>query len=116
MLCAVAQVCLTLCDPMDYSPPGSPVHGDSPGQNTGVGCHALSPGDLPNQRIEPRPPALQADSLPSEQPGKPENTEVGSLSLLQASSVTSGATGEAHTRGGGDLIAFLNNVIYNLSK
>ena len=27
---------------------GSSVHGDSPGKNTGVGCHALFPGDLPN--------------------------------------------------------------------
>ena len=82
--CAVVtQVCLTLCNPMDCSPPGSPVHGDSPGQNTGVSCHALSPGDLPSPGIEPRPPALQADSLPSEPPGKPRNTGVGSLSLLQ---------------------------------
>ena len=31
------------------------------------------PGDLPNSGIEPRPPALQADSLPSEPPGKPLN-------------------------------------------
>ena len=31
------------------------------------------PGDLPNPGIEPRPPALQADSLPSELPGKPVN-------------------------------------------
>ena len=30
-----------------------------------------SPGDLPNPRIEPRSPALQADSSPSEPPGKP---------------------------------------------
>ena len=29
------------------------------------------PGDLPNPRIEPRSPALQADTLPSEPPGKP---------------------------------------------
>ena len=29
------------CDPVDYSPTGSSVHGDSPGKNTGVGCHAL---------------------------------------------------------------------------
>ena len=35
------QVCLTLCDPMDCSPPGSSVHGDSLVKNTGVGCHAL---------------------------------------------------------------------------
>ena len=41
------------------------------------------PGDLPNPGIEPRSPALQADSLPSEPPGKPKNIGVGSLSLLQ---------------------------------
>ena len=39
--CLVAQSCLTLCDPMDCSPPVSSVRGDSPGKNTGVGCHAL---------------------------------------------------------------------------
>ena len=43
----------------------------------------LSPGDLPNPGIEPRSPALQADSLPTEPPGKPQNPGVGSLSLLQ---------------------------------
>ena len=35
------QLCPTLCDPMDYSAQGFPVHRDSPGNNTGVGCHAL---------------------------------------------------------------------------
>ena len=40
------------------------------------------PGDLPNPGIKPRSPALQADSLISEPPGKPKNTGVGSLSLL----------------------------------
>ena len=40
-LLLVAQSCLTLCNPMDYSSPDSSVHGDSPGKNTGVGCHAL---------------------------------------------------------------------------
>ena len=33
--------CLTLCDPIDGSPPSSPVPKDSPGKNTGVGCHFL---------------------------------------------------------------------------
>ena len=33
------QSCPTLCDPMDGSPPGSPIPWDSPGKNTGVGCH-----------------------------------------------------------------------------
>ena len=42
-----------------------------------------SPGDLPNPGIKPRSPALQADSLPSNPPGKPKNTGVGSLSLFQ---------------------------------
>ena len=52
--------CPTLCDPMDNSPPGSSVHGvypparllcpwDSPGENTGVGCHALPQGIFPTQ-------------------------------------------------------------------
>ena len=43
----VAQLCPTLCDPMDCSPPGSSDHGDSPGKNTGVGCHALLQRNLP---------------------------------------------------------------------
>jgi len=42
-----------------------------------------SPGDLPNPGIESRSPALQVDSLPAEPQGKPKNTGVGSLSLLQ---------------------------------
>ena len=44
MLATLLQSCLTLYDPMDYSLPGSIVHGDSPGKNIGVGCHALSRG------------------------------------------------------------------------
>ena len=43
----------------------------SPGQNTGVGSLIPSPGDLPNPGTEPRSPALQADYLPTEPPGKP---------------------------------------------
>ena len=68
-----AQSCPTLCDPMDCILPDSPVHGDSLGKNTGVGLPFPSPGDLPDPGIEPRFPALQADSLPSESPGKPRN-------------------------------------------
>ena len=37
--------------------------------------------DPPNAGIEPKSPALQADSLPSETPGRPKNTGVSSLSL-----------------------------------
>ena len=52
-LCTVAQSCLTLCDPMDCSLPGSSVHGDSPGKNSGVGCHALLQGIVPTQGSNP---------------------------------------------------------------
>ena len=34
------QSCPTLCNPIDGSPPGSPPW-DSPGKNSGVGCHFL---------------------------------------------------------------------------
>ena len=53
VLCLVAQSCLTLCDLMDCSPLGSSVHGDSPGKNTGVGCHALLQGIFPTQGLNP---------------------------------------------------------------
>ena len=43
----------------------------------------LLPGDLPNPGIKPRSPKLQVDCLPSEPPGKPKNTGMGSLSVLQ---------------------------------
>ena len=68
----VLQLCLTLCNPVDSSPPGSFVHGDSPGKNTGEGKNICPPPeDLPNPGIESRSPTLQADSLPYEPPGKP---------------------------------------------
>ena len=51
---------------------------NSPGQNTGVGSFPWV-----NRGIEPRSSALQMDSLPAEPQGKPKNTGVGSLSLLQ---------------------------------
>ena len=44
----VAQSCLTLCNPMDYSPPGSSVQ-NSLGKNTGVGCHFLIQRVFPTQ-------------------------------------------------------------------
>ena len=49
VLCLVAQSCPILCDPMNCSPPGSSFHGDSPGKNIGVGCHALLQGIFPTQ-------------------------------------------------------------------
>ena len=52
-LCLVAQSYLTLCYPMDYSLPDPSVLGDSPGKNTGVGCHALLQGIFSTQGSNP---------------------------------------------------------------
>ena len=64
---------LTLCDPVDCSPPRSSAHGDFPGTNTRVGCHPLLQGIFPTQGLNPqcKQCPTQADSLLSELPGKP---------------------------------------------
>ena len=67
----VAQLCPTLCNPKDCSPPGSSVLG-FPRQEYWSGLPCPSPGDVSNPEIDPRSPALQMDSIPSEPPGKPE--------------------------------------------
>ena len=73
----VAQSCRTLCDPKDYT-----VHEIL--QATILEWVAFtSPGGFPNPGIDPRSPALWTDSLPAEPQGKPKNTGVGSLFLLQ---------------------------------
>ena len=51
--CAVLCRSVTLCDTMNCSPPGSSVHGDSPGKNTGVDCYALLLGIFPTQGSNP---------------------------------------------------------------
>ena len=83
-MCLVPQSCPTLCDPMDDSPPGSSVHGESPSKNTRVRCHALLlQGIFPTQGSNPGLPHCRQIPLPTEPSGKPKNTGVGSLSLLQ---------------------------------
>ena len=65
----VAQLCLTLCNPMDYSLPGSSIHGIFQARVLEWVAISFS-GDLPDSGIKPRPPTLQADTLPCEAPGK----------------------------------------------
>ena len=77
-----AQLCPTLCNPIDCTLPGSSVHGIL--QARILEWVAMpSSGDLPHPGIKPRSPALQVDSLLSEAPGKLKNTGEGNLSLLQ---------------------------------
>ena len=65
----VSQLCLTLCNPMDGSLPGSSVHGILKAKYW-VGLPFPSPGDLPHPGIKPQSPALQADSVLSDPPEK----------------------------------------------
>ena len=61
----------------------APLSMGFPWQEYWSGLPCTPPGDLPNPGIELGSPALQADSLPAESPGKPKNTGVGKLSLFQ---------------------------------
>ena len=72
----VTQSCLTLCDPVDYT-----VHGILQARLLEWVAFPFCRSSQPE--IEPRTPELQEDSLPAEPQGKPKNTGVGSLSLLQ---------------------------------
>ena len=65
----ITQSYLTLCNPMDYT-----VHGILQARVLEWVAIPFS-GDIPNSGIEPRSPALQADSLPAEPPGKPKILE-----------------------------------------
>ena len=67
---------------MDCSLPDSSADGIL--QNTGVVSLLPSPGDLPDPEIEQGSPALQADSLSTETPGKPTNLD----SILQSRDIT----------------------------
>ena len=75
-VCLVTQLCPTLRDPIDCSPPGSSVHGDSPGKNTGVGCHALLQGIFPTQGLNPGLPHCRRILYCLEPPGKMSVSEV----------------------------------------
>ena len=67
----VAQLCLTLCSPVNHSPQAPLFMGFSR-QECWSGLLFPSPGDLPNPGLEPGSPTLQADSLLSELQGKPK--------------------------------------------
>ena len=78
----VAQLCPTLCDPMDCSLPGASVHGILQERILEWVAVPFSRGSSqPRDRTQVS--ELQADSLLPEPPGKPKNVGVGSLSLLE---------------------------------
>ena len=61
--CLVTKLCLTLCDPMDYSPSGSSAHGISQARILEWVAISFSM-DLPNPGLKPTYPVCQVDSLP----------------------------------------------------
>ena len=71
----VTQSCPTLCNPMDCVAHQAPLSTGFSRQEYWSGLPFPSPGDLPDPGIEPRSPALQADALTSEPPGKPLNSK-----------------------------------------
>ena len=82
----VTLLCLTLCNPMDCSPPVSSVHGILR-QEYCSGLPCPPPGDLPNPAIEPGSPALQADSLLSETPGKQRSLDLVLKNYIRLNSI-----------------------------
>ena len=89
-----AQLCRVLCvrsrsvvsDSLrshGLQPTGLPCPWGYSRQECWSGLPCPPPGDFPDPGVEPRSPALQADSLPAEPPGKPKNIGVGSLYLVQ---------------------------------
>ena len=71
--CSVAQSCLTLCDVMDCSPPGSSVHGILQARILEWVASISSPGDLSHPGIEPlslESPAMAGEFFTAEPPGK----------------------------------------------
>ena len=97
-LSAVAQLCLSLCDPRDCDPPGSSVHWASPGKNTGVSCHTSS----------------RASSQPRNQRSPTQ------VSHTAGGSFTSRATREAHEYWSGQPVPasglFLTPITFTLGK
>ena len=70
MCVSVSQSSPDSLKPLGLKPPKLLCPWDSPGKNTGVGCHSFLQGNLPDPGTEPGSPALQADSLLPEPPGK----------------------------------------------
>ena len=78
----VAQLCPTLCDPMDCTCQ-APLSMGFSRQDYWGGLPFPSPGDLPNPGIEPGSPTSQAGCLPFEPPGKPYLLHMGALLVVR---------------------------------
>ena len=71
----VTPSCPTLCDPVDCKPSRLLCPWDSPGKNTGVGCHALLQGTFPTQELDPGLLHCRQILYPMSQQGNPRTLE-----------------------------------------
>ena len=122
------QSCLTLCNLVDCRAYQAPLSVRFCRQEYWSGVPCPPPGDLPNPRIEPRSPTLQADSLQSEPPGKPMNAGVaypfsrGSsrprnwtrVSCIPGGFFTSWATRKVHSSPNHGSVRRVSNSVYRL--
>ena len=86
------------CHPMDSSPPGTSVHGDSPGKNTGVDCHSLLQGIFPTQGLNPGPPHCRRILYHLSHKGNPRILEWVAYPLLQGILTQESNQGLLHCR------------------
>ena len=98
--CLVTQLCPTLCDPEDYSPLDSSVHRDSPGKNTGVGCHALPQGIFSTQESNPGLPHCRRILYCLSHRGSPRTLEWVAYPFSRGSSPPRNRTRVSCTAGG----------------
>ena len=105
----VTQLCPTLCDPVDIACQ-APLSMGFSRQEYWSGLPFPSPGDLPNPGIEPGSPALQADALSSEPPGKPPRTGDKRPNIIKDAPFThySGNYKSLGSHKAGDQISFRN--------
>ena len=100
LLYLISQLCLTLCNPHGLQPTRFLCPWEFSRQVYWSGLPSLPPGDLPNPGIEPRPPALQVDSLLLEPSGKPKNMEWVACPISRGYSWPRNQTGKSCITGG----------------
>ena len=83
----VAQSCLTLCNLMDCSPPGSSVHGDSPMARI-LECYALLQRIFPTQGSSQGLPNCRWILYPLSHEGSPHTTCILDNSLVKTTQIT----------------------------
>ena len=94
------SACLTLCNPMDCNPPGSSVHGDSPGKNTGVSSLSLLQGNFPTQGSNPGLPHCRWILHQMSQQGSPRTLEWVACPFSRGPSPSRNQTGVSCIAGG----------------